>query len=155
MIVNLKYYRDHSFVRTIFIIFKKIFIYWNKVSYLNTINKDLEIKTSYYPVLKLDKDNELLCTSCHKCEDVCPTKCISLTDYSGGSDMGFENLNFETKLKPKTFSIDLSACTQCKECEEICEDEAIKITGFYSDKQISKGPLQIAALTDQKKDLPE
>ncbi len=70
MIIKLKYYRDHSLFKTLLIIFKKVFLLWNKKSNLYSINRDLEIRKDQYPALKTSSNDELKCTSCELCKEV-------------------------------------------------------------------------------------
>ena len=78
---------------------------YNKSQFIQNI-KSASVSENYrgLPIL-----NENLCSQCHDCANICPTKAIS-----------FDHL-----------SIDLGKCIFCGDCQYVCTTQAIKFTNFH------------------------
>ena len=111
MILNRKYYFYRNILSSLF----------NSVKSISTLlgakifpNEIVESKNVFIgpPFLAIHPDRTLVCTSCNKCEAICPTNCISVDKQ-------------ENKKAPNQFLIDISNCIYCGLCEEVCPDNAI------------------------------
>lgn len=81
--------------------------------------KETPLKTTIYskgpPFLTINEDKTLVCTSCNRCSQVCPTQCITLDQQS------IEKKN----TSPSEFFINMKDCIFCGFCEDVCPDNAI------------------------------
>ena len=80
MIISLKKYKQHGYIKGIFLIIKKMFI---SLNYTSLDKREMKSSQSMllknYPQLKKDSDSQKSdCTSCRLCESLCPTKAIAI-----------------------------------------------------------------------------
>lgn len=125
MIINLKKYKEHGYLKAIGLMFFKVFI--NSKHNLLEETK-VSFKTPVYgnyPQQKFDVEGQWNCTSCYLCSDVCPTNCIAIT---GDKNQG----SLAEGPRPKSYKIELKDCTQCKLCVDICPTAALDLNGVYT-----------------------
>jgi formate hydrogenlyase subunit 6/NADH:ubiquinone oxidoreductase subunit I len=132
MIINLKKYKGHSYLKGTINVLKKMFLSLNQPLLVDFFSKD-KVSDNYidYPFYKIDPlSGHELCTSCGICAEVCPVSVIKLVEQKDG----FKGL--ATK-PPGQFQIDLKNCIKCGYCIEDCPEHALDNSGVYDASQIS------------------
>ena len=72
------------------------------------------------PYLLINEENQLACTSCGLCEDICPSQCIHLVTKDENPDSSYGG-------PPENFSLEILKCLFCGFCEDICPEDAIRM----------------------------
>lgn len=143
MIIHLKKYREHGYLKAIWHIFIKVFIntkYKLLQETSSAINSTVHNK---YPSAKLDFEGNWNCTTCYLCSDVCPSKCITIS--------GDKNLGQLTEGKaPKSLKISLKNCTQCKLCIDACPTASLFLQPCYSDSDFENGVNLVETVSKQQ-----
>jgi len=65
-----------------------------------------------------------ICIACHRCERVCPSKCIYIKTIEVEE-------NGKKRKKLAQYAIDASKCVYCAYCVEVCPVNALVLTEFY------------------------
>lgn len=135
MIIHLKKYKEHGYLKAIGLIGLKLFL-TPKYKLLSRKKEDSSVTGfSNFPQLSLSAEHKWNCTSCFLCADVCPSDCISIT--------GDKNTNSLVEGKnPKQFQIDFSICSQCQMCVDVCPTAALNSNGVYPE-DCFKAPLEL------------
>ncbi len=139
MIVNLKYYKEHGYIKGVIFIVRKMFLSLNQPVIKEQVSKwGGETLYENYPKFKLNEGTgSFNCTSCKLCSDICPTNCISVEGTVDVNDIRVGN-------SPKSFLLDLSSCTQCNKCIDVCPVDALSNQGRYAQSYFdSKSPLDL------------
>ena len=71
------------------------------------------------PALTVTEDDELRCTSCMLCANICPSFCIKIEKPFEASE----------EVAPEVFDINILKCTFCGLCEDACPVDAIRMSG--------------------------
>lgn len=139
MIIKLAKYIEHSYLKAILAVIKKLFLSLNQPLLLDFLsapknNSDYQ----HYPVYIIDPLSKVdLCVSCDICVDVCPVNIIKITKAtSDGFDGPFDRA-------PKEFKIDLKSCLRCGYCISHCPEGALGADGHYSHQQLKRGNLDL------------
>tara|TARA_Y100000389_G_scaffold168063_1_gene173564 strand:- start:214 stop:639 length:426 start_codon:yes stop_codon:yes gene_type:complete len=132
MIIHLKKYKEHGYLKAIWLMFLKVFIN-TKYKLLQESNASTNSACHYkYPGRKLDFEGNWNCTTCYLCSDICPSKCIQIS--------GEKNQGQLTEGKaPKALIIGLKSCTQCMLCIDVCPTAALVLHPSYSDSDFNSG----------------
>ena len=149
MIINLKQYKTHGYVKGVLFIIRKIFVSLNQPILKEEITSwSGENVYHRYPKFVMEGDSDKFkCTSCHICEEVCPNKCISVDGQANVNSITVGNV-------PKSFMLNLSTCIQCNLCIDICPVDALSSSGSYAQSYFeSKGAVDLKKIeTEQFKD---
>jgi formate hydrogenlyase subunit 6/NADH:ubiquinone oxidoreductase subunit I len=95
----------------------------------------VKLKTFFqlkYPTLKVDSVGNTGCISCGLCQDICPTKAISVQK---ANMINFPN-SLTTGESPLHFYLDVSDCVKCGLCQEVCYVDALEMTENYTSKKV-------------------
>lgn len=124
MIIHLKKYREHGYIKALGYIWVKMFVNrrMKQQKLFPMASQNLQLLN--YPELLLNDKQKLKCTSCQLCEHVCPTSCLSITPDRPVTSI-------LTGSAPKKFHIKLNHCIQCGLCKDACPVDAIDMTGEY------------------------
>ena len=147
MIINLKKYREHSYLKGTFSVVKKMFLSLNQPMLIDFFGSSkVENHYSGYPLYKIDPLSQSdFCTTCRVCEISCPVQVIKLTN----SDDGFSG---PVVSAPKEFKIDLKNCIKCGYCVSDCPEDALEFTGKYETAEIEENFFDIKkSALDHKK----
>ncbi len=71
------------------------------------------------PYLLVNEKNQLACTSCGLCQDICPPACLHVLT-KGNRDSSYGS-------SPEGFSFEVLKCMFCGLCEEVCPEDAIRM----------------------------
>lgn len=127
MIIQLKKYKEHGYIKAIWMIVVKIFL-TPRHKMARTFPRAVEKKAyTRYPHKALDEEEKWNCISCYLCAEICPTECISIS-----GEKNKESLH--SGKAPKAFAVALSNCTQCKLCVDVCPTAALDFNGAYQDE---------------------
>lgn len=124
MIIPLKYYRNHGYLKGLSIAFR---ISFTRLMLLpinlifNTKAKEILKFNISFPRLKEDEKGINQCISCGLCVDMCPTKAIKIETKKNVS-IDLVNL---TGVKPQKFEILKDSCVHCRLCINICPVQAL------------------------------
>lgn len=126
MIINLKKYKDHSYLSGVINILKKVFWSLNQPMTFIKLSKKTRINTynNYPAYLFQPLSGEDLCNSCGVCVQNCPVNIITLEEM----DDGFEGF---AKKPPAQFFVNLSMCIKCGYCVLDCPENALSMDGAY------------------------
>lgn len=132
MIIHLKKYKEHGYLKAIWLMFLKVFIN-TKYKLLQESSSSTNPAGHYkYPGRKLDFEGNWNCTTCYLCSDVCPSKCIQISGEKNQAQLT------EGKI-PKSYIIDLKNCTQCMLCIDVCPTASLMLQHSYSDLDFKNG----------------
>lgn len=135
MIIHLKKYKEHGYLKAIGLIGLKLFL-TSKYKVLTKKKEDFSIKGySHFPHLNFTSDAKWNCTSCYLCSEICPSSCIEISGEKNTRSL-IEGKN------PKQFSVDLSRCSQCQLCVDVCPTAALHSNGIYPEDSF-KAPLEL------------
>jgi len=104
--------------------------------------QDRNLKNMLYrgrPFLRVVNGVET-CNSCGKCEEICPTHCISIQKSSRPDKSSY----------PGSFELNLGLCLNCGYCESVCPEDAIKLSQIYETILTNLEPLNIDNLKVQR-----
>lgn len=82
---------------------------------------------SWFPSL-VKEGGAFLCDACGLCADVCPSRCIEVSEAPGGGALG-------------GFRLDVLRCVQCRLCERVCPRDAIVPSPVPAERLLAGGPL--------------
>lgn len=124
MIIPLRYYRNHGYIKGLyitlklslaqFVFFPINFFFQKKVK--ESFNFDIS-----FPRLKENEKGKNICISCGLCKELCPTRAIKIETESNVS-IDFNSLKGPV---PKEFDIIKDKCVHCKLCINICPVQAL------------------------------
>lgn len=124
MIIPLRYYRNHGYLKGLYIALKMSFVRFVFLPINFFFPKKVKESLSFnisYPRLKENEKGKNICISCGVCAEVCPTNAIKIeTDKNKTVD--FIEL---TGPAPKEFEIIKDKCVHCKLCINICPVQAL------------------------------
>lgn len=83
--------------------------------------------------------DQLKCTLCRKCEEVCPVE-LDREFGAGLEKRKAVYLPFAQAI-PRSYVIDDKACTQCGECLKVCEPGAIDLDEKAGEKKLTAGAI--------------
>lgn len=125
MIIHLKKYKEHGYLKAIFLIIVKLF-FTPKYKLTKQVSlKQVSGKLVAFPRKAINQDDQWKCTTCYLCSDVCPVNCIEIKGEANQGKLTEGNL-------PKSFQIDLVKCSQCGLCVDVCPTAALDLKGEYS-----------------------
>lgn len=125
MIIDLKKYREHGYLKALrFIALKMFYNQSQKVSLDNKLVKSENLFRNYPRLISKD-NNQILCISCALCEKACPEDCIEIKSSGVSEDL-------KAGPRPHSFKIDLSKCSRCMTCIDVCPTNALDNNGVYS-----------------------
>lgn len=81
-------------------------------------------------LLTKDEDGVINCIACRLCQNICPSKIITVIPSKGKNEKG--------RLYPEKFEILLEACLACEYCVQVCPTDAIamiRVFGWATDKK--------------------
>ena len=84
----------------------------------------------FFPKLKKDENNVVVCTSCGLCASFCPTSCIRI-EAGMGSD--------SVKRTPVVLEVNIDRCINCSYCHSICPIDAIEAQTSVTDSLVATG----------------
>lgn len=123
MILSLKHYREHGFLKAFHIIFTGMArqtLGLFSLARNTNIGKDLSMDVGA-PRLKQNEKGESFCVSCGLCSEICPTSSIKIEKENA--------IRMPESLKsgpaPKTFLINQHSCVKCSLCVEVCPVKAL------------------------------
>lgn len=134
MIIHLKKYKEHGYLKAMSLIILKAFVSSKYKVIPKSISKSVK-EHNNYPNKKLDIDGNWNCTTCYLCSEVCPTNCIVIKGEKNQSKLLLG-------IQPKSFEITLKNCTQCKLCIDVCPTASLDFQGSYTDSDFEK-PLNL------------
>lgn len=135
MIISLKNYKEHGYLKGTFLIIRKMFLSLNHASAKQNF-RSLEDVLPYSQYPKLSELAENQCTSCGLCEEICPTRAIGLESKN-------KNSNFYEGPKPKSFWLSLDKCIKCKLCVDVCPNGSLLLEGNYLQKDFDNGAIDL------------
>lgn len=80
--------------------------------------------------LTKDKDGVINCIACRLCQNICPSKIITVVPAKEKNEKG--------KLYPEKFELLVEACLACEYCVQVCPTDAIvmiRVFGWATDKK--------------------
>ena len=148
MIINLQHYKKHGYVKGGVLILRKMFLSLNqpvlkeKITVLGGENV-----YDHFPKFELEQETKKFkCTSCHICEDICPSKSIGVEGEKNSHSILTGN-------EPKSFWLNLSTCIQCNLCVDTCPVDALSVNGSYAQSYFEReGPLDLKVFEKEKQD---
>tara|TARA_B100001971_G_scaffold215192_1_gene259839 strand:- start:91654 stop:92052 length:399 start_codon:yes stop_codon:yes gene_type:complete len=124
MIIPLRYYRNHGYLKGLWIAFKisffRLILLPFNLFIPSKVKETLKFNVSF-PRLKEDEKGKNQCISCGICKEVCPTNAIEI-ETKGNVSINLENLTGKT---PDKFEIKKAACVHCRLCINICPVQAL------------------------------
>jgi formate hydrogenlyase subunit 6/NADH:ubiquinone oxidoreductase subunit I len=87
------------------------------------------------------RNNFAECIGCHKCEEKCPTKCISITseDYPSKEKAPRTSHGVIFEKRVTSFKIDFASCVNCGICVDVCPTNSLtNDKNFISPRQNEK-----------------
>lgn len=125
MLIELKKYKEHGYLKATFLLFIKMFINVKYKAIIGSKHGNKEKVFLNYPKLLKDHSGSYLCISCKLCSDICPTNCLSIRADK-------EPTSLKEGPIPTLFAISLPKCTQCGLCADVCPTNALDLSGVHA-----------------------
>ncbi len=137
-------------IKTLAVTFKNLFRKPFTVMYPNRERELPKRMRSPLFVLTKDEDGVINCIACRLCQNICPSKIITVVPAKEKNEKG--------RLYPEKFELLVEACLACEYCVQVCPTDAIvmiRIFGWATDKKeelvLTKG--KMLEVYDKYKDL--
>lgn len=125
MIIKRKYYDRNSYLSEFVQLLLRTFkIFYQNIKLRQGRSRRYQTAEARFPKLVRDLQGAIICQSCKKCEQICPTTCIEVKKSTKTNS-------------PSSYIVNLSSCTHCGLCEQICPEQAVILSAVNFQNEIS------------------